>query len=52
MFTIYTNDLYELFNMSDSNPVKPGEHSIGCLMYADDILHLSESAAGLQKSSN
>ena len=52
LFNIHTDDLYELFNMSDSTPVKAGEHTIGCLMYAGDILLLSESAAGLQKSLN
>ena len=52
LFNGYTNDLYEIFNSTDSNPVKICNQSIGCLMYADDIVILSESASGLQKSLN
>ena len=46
----YVNDLYEMFSTVDSVPVKACDHVIGCLMFADDILIVSESVSGLQCS--
>jgi hypothetical protein len=50
LFKVYLNDLQDIFNTIDCDPVKAGQHSLGCLMYADDVLILSQSARGLQRS--
>ena len=52
LFNIYVNDLEKCINSEDCDPVKVGQQATGCLMYADDILILSQSANGLQKSLN
>jgi hypothetical protein len=52
LFNIYINDLQECLNTADCDPVKAGQQNIGCLMYADDILILSQSAQGLQNALN
>ena len=50
LFNLFINDLPDIFN-EDCHPVKiGGEHKLNCLMYADDLIILSESAQGLQKS--
>ena len=49
LFNIYINDLPEIFD-SDCKPVNLNNMSLSCLMFADDLLLLSESAEGLQKS--
>ena len=50
LFNLFINDLPDIFN-EDCHPVKIGdEHKLNCLMYADDLIILSESAQGLQKS--
>jgi hypothetical protein len=50
LFKVYINDLQNVFNAKECDPVYAGNVSSGCLMYADDILILSQSANGLQKS--
>lgn len=52
LFKIYLNDLHKEFNMDSCKPVKAGHTKIGCLMYADDVLILSQDAVGLQNSLN
>jgi hypothetical protein len=48
LFKIYINDLPDIFDGS-CHPVTLETLSLSCLMLADDILLLSESAEGLQK---
>jgi exonuclease III len=50
LFKIYLNDLQDIFNNKDCDSVKVGQQPLGCLMYADDVLLLSQSAKGLQNS--
>ena len=49
LFNLYINDLVTMFN-HDCNPVKLNDQSVNCLLYADDIVLLSESQDGLQNS--
>ena len=46
LFNIYINDLTNCFTNS-CDPIQIGSSKIHCLMYADDIILLSESASGL-----
>ena len=52
LFNIFINDLPNLFNEPDSIPAKLDNVTIGCLLYADDLVIMSESPAGLQQSLN
>lgn len=52
LFKIYLNDLQDLFNTKDSEPIIIDKTPIGCLMYADDVLLISQSAKGLQNGLN
>ena len=47
LFNIFVNDLTRCFNEA-CMPCLLGEHRINCLLYADDLVILSESASGLQ----
>ena len=47
LFNIYINDLPDIFK-DDTDSPKLGEHFVNCLMYADDLVLLSLSVAGLQ----
>lgn len=51
LFNIFVNDIIEIFD-SKCNPVNLGNCSINCLLYADDLILLSESESGLQQSLN
>ena len=51
LFNIYINDIPQIFDDS-CKPVTLENMSLGCLMFADDLLILSETAEGLQKSLN
>lgn len=51
LFKIFINDLESLLDDS-SDPVSLKDLKLHCLMYADDIVLLSESASGLQKALN
>ena len=46
-FNIFVNDLTHCFNEA-CMPCLLGEHRINCLVCADDLVILSESASGLQ----
>ena len=48
LFKIYINDLQDIFNAEICNPVKVENRHLGCLMYTDDVVVLSERATGLQ----
>ena len=49
LFSLYINDLIDHFG-PDCEPLELNNKPISCLLYADDIILLSESAKGLQKS--
>ena len=46
------NDLPEYFSAHNCPGVKLGNQSLNCLMYADDLLVISNSPEGLQQSLN
>ena len=48
LFNIFINDLCDSFN-SDCKPVLIEDIGINCLLYADDLLLLSETEKGLQQ---
>ena len=52
LFNMYINDINDMFNGAKSYPPSLLRRTIGCLMYADDLLILSESRNGLQNSLN
>ena len=49
LFNIYINDMIKDFN-DDCTPVIIGNSKIYCLLYADDMVLLSETPSGLQQS--
>ena len=51
LFNIFINDLPKYFQ-SCADPVKLNTTDLHCLMYADDVVILSESATGLQEKLN
>ncbi len=50
LFNICINDAVDMFNERDSDPPSLNISVIGCLLYADDLIILSTTADGLQKS--
>ena len=52
LFNIYINDLPEKLSMGKSDPVELNGLRINCLMWADDIIILSETPEGLQNCLN
>ncbi len=52
LFNLYINDLGHMFNTDDSEPAMYGDIKVGCLMYADDLVILSDSKKGMQNSLN
>ena len=51
LFNIFINDIPTLFDDLCS-PVKLADEKISCLMYADDLVLLSENEEGLQNCLN
>ena len=51
LFNIYINDIPTIFD-EKCKPVSLETMSLNCLMFADDILLLSESPEGLQQAIN
>ena len=49
---MYIDDLSRVLERIDNDPVKLNGTPISCLMYADDMILLSSSSCGLQKSLN
>ena len=49
LFVLFLSDLQEILDDSKDNVKLDGETEISCLMWADDILILSETEEGLQK---
>ena len=52
LFKVYINELVDVLKTADCHPVKVGSQSLGCLLYADDVVILSESPEGLQTAFN
>ena len=52
VFNLFLNDLVKSLDSSEFDPVVIGDLTINSLLYADDILLLSDSEEGLQKSLN
>ena len=54
LFNIFINDLIKLFSPSDHScfPVKLKSVSLNCLLYADDLLLMSETETGIQNCLN
>ena len=48
MFNLYTNDLPNIFDHSITDPVSLDVTRLNCLLYANDLILLSESEKGLQ----
>ncbi len=48
LFNLYIDDLGEILNSAECEPAVYGDVKIGCLMYADDLVILSDSKIGLQ----
>ena len=51
LFNIFVNDLPKIFD-SSCKPAVFGDMAINCMMYADDLIILSETNQGLQESMN
>lgn len=47
LFNLFINDIPELFN-KDCEPVTLNDYTLSCLLYADDLVLISESTKGLQ----
>lgn len=50
LFNLYINDLVTKLNKTQVDPIKIGNASVSSLLYADDIILLSNTESGLQKS--
>ena len=50
LFNIFINDISQIFIHRNCNPVKLIDSYIGSLLFADDLIILSESKTGLQNS--
>jgi hypothetical protein len=51
LFNLYINDIPRIFD-NTCKPVSLGARSLSCLLYADDLVLLSESADGLKNALN
>ena len=51
LFKIFINDLVEIFG-DECDAVSLGDLKSNCLMYADDVIIVSQSEQGLQKCLN
>ena len=52
LFNLYINDLSKVLDLAGTDPVKLNGRNISSLLYADDMLLLSYSEAGMQKTLN
>ena len=52
VFNLFINDLVSLFKKFTCNPVSMNNQELSILLYADDIVLLSEKASGLQRAIN
>ena len=51
LFNLFINDIPDIFDET-CKPAKLGSETINCLMYADDLILISETEDGLQKCLN
>ena len=51
LFDIFVNDIFDIFYGKECSPVNLHNKPINCLMYADDLLILSETEDGLTECS-
>ena len=51
LFNLFINDIYKIFD-STTEPVSIGSYTLNHLLYADDLVLISESKEGLQRSLN
>ena len=47
LFNLFVNDIFQELKDNSCEPIKLQQKDIDCLMYADDLLILSETKAGL-----
>ena len=52
LFNLYIDDLAKLLERASYDPVMLNGENVSCLMYADDMLLLSSTESGLQRSLN
>ena len=52
LFNIFMNDLVDAFVSDSCDPVNLGSAYFNCLLYADDVVLVSQSARGLQNCLN
>ena len=52
LFNIFINDLDNSFSNDKCAPLKLLDHDVSCLLFADDLVILSESKTGLQNCLN
>ena len=50
LFKMFIDDIYSILNENECNPINIDGMKLGCLLYADDIVILSNNAKGLQTS--
>ena len=50
LFNVFINDIPELLHISNCDPVHLGTTKVNCLLYADDLVLLSQSRSGLRES--
>ena len=48
LFNIFLNDIGEQLNNENTYPLKLGQHNLNHLLFADDLLLISETSSGLQ----
>ena len=48
LFNVFVNDINEIFYMNNSDPICLDSTKLNCLIYADNVLLISESKKGLQ----
>ncbi len=48
LFKVFINNIVSMINEKNSHPAKIGCRDISCLLYADDLIVMSETAEGLQ----
>ena len=51
LFSLYINDLPLIFD-DNCDPTQLNDNNISCLLYADDLVLISESSSGLQRCSD
>lgn len=50
LFNLYLNEIPFLLDKQDTDPLLLPNGSLSCLLYADDLILISHSAAGLQNA--